>query len=208
MSTPTRSNSLANLWSKQKGTSQTPSTSDFIPPTEETPDSPTNSTTEVNKEEEVKPFSIKTQSYLRVLIKITRQITKSRHHINLLTVAIEENRPPRGLTPRINPRLPDSPIDFILDWEENLQLTAIILTKKLLSYWTKRLTTLEYEKTKLETIIQTDSTTAQCRKIQEILEQVTRDVETDLNRKKTQRPKLQARRRIERTDVSTEKNQQ
>jgi hypothetical protein len=53
-----------------------------------------------------KPFDTRIQSHLKVLIKLRRQREKTRHHIDLLTEATENQRPPRGLIPRINARLP------------------------------------------------------------------------------------------------------
>ena len=43
-----------------------------------------------------KPFDTRIQSHLKVLTKLRRQREKTRHHIDLLTESIENQRPPRG----------------------------------------------------------------------------------------------------------------
>jgi hypothetical protein len=62
------------------------------------------------------------------LIKLTRQHEKASHHVELLSEAKRTDRPPRGLIPKIAPRLPDTSSIFLLDWQRILYDTAIQLT--------------------------------------------------------------------------------
>ena len=60
-------------------------------------------------------------------------------------MAIDTKRPPRGLIPKVNPKIPDTPGSFTVEWETSLQEAGLVLTKKLQDYWTNRVTRLEAE---------------------------------------------------------------
>ena len=61
---------------------------------------------------------------------------KSAHHIELLQQAIINRELPRGLRPKVNPRIPDNKrIDFIIEWEEVTNTAALNHTKLLLKQW-------------------------------------------------------------------------
>ena len=78
------------------------------------------------------------QGYLRAATKLTRNLEKANQHTQLLHTAIVINKPPRGLIPKITPRILDTSTQFIINWENTLQDTAITLTKQLKSYWEER----------------------------------------------------------------------
>jgi hypothetical protein len=129
------------------------------------------------------PFDSRTQAHLKVLIKLTRQNVKANHHIEILAKCVEEKRPPKGLVPRINPRLPITTSSFILDWEETLHLTGLKLTQKLLDYWTERSMQLQIELKQIRDSLEQIATPTQCSEINLILEDIMRNVQIDLTRK-------------------------
>ena len=54
------------------------------------------------------------QGYIKAITTLVRSVERANHHIKLLTTAIEKKKPPRGLTPLVNPRIPDTPAWFII----------------------------------------------------------------------------------------------
>ena len=85
------------------------------------------------------------QGHLKALTKLTRGIERANHHSQLLQIAIDTKRPPRGLIPKVSPKIPDTPGSFTVEWENSLQEAGLVLTKKLQDYWTNRVTRLEAE---------------------------------------------------------------
>ena len=62
----------------------------------------TTSTTHLSQEKKQRtPLKPVVQHYLKALIKITRLETKATHHLETLKKALEDQRPPKGLTPNI-----------------------------------------------------------------------------------------------------------
>ena len=45
------------------------------------------------------------QGHLKALSKLTRGIERANHHTDLLQAAIDSKRPPRGLIPKVTPRI-------------------------------------------------------------------------------------------------------
>ena len=97
------------------------------------PSTSTTTTTSTNTQINIQLDS-SLQGYLRTATKLTRNLEKANHHTQLLHTAIVTNKPPRGLIPKITPRIPDTSTQFIINWENTLQDTAITLTKQLKSY--------------------------------------------------------------------------
>ena len=94
------------------------------------------STTNLQTKEPIKRLRPELSTLLTCLIKQTRSLVKSSHHIELLQTAIINRDPPRGLRPKVNPRIPDSKrIDFIIEWEEVTNTAALNYTKLLLKQW-------------------------------------------------------------------------
>jgi hypothetical protein len=155
---------------------QSPSTS------HETEDNITDQEPEIPK----KPFDTRIQAHLKVLIKLRRQKEKTNHHITLLTEALNNQRPPRGLIPRINPRLPDTSATFTLAWEEILHATGIQLTQKLQEYWSERAITIQEETRKIDTSLKNIADKDQCLEVEGILEEISRATVMDLKRKRPQ----------------------
>ena len=85
------------------------------------------------------------QGHLKALMKLTRGIERANHHSQLLQIAIDTKRPPRGLIPKVSPKIPDTSGSFTGEWENSLQEAGLVLTKKLQDYWTNRVTRLETE---------------------------------------------------------------
>ena len=67
-------------------------------------------------------------SHLKALTKLTRGIERANHHSQLLQIAIDTKRPPRGLIPKVNPKIPDTPGSFTVEWEKSLQESGLVLT--------------------------------------------------------------------------------
>ena len=70
------------------------------------------------------------QGHLKALSKLTRGIERANHHTELLQSSIASRSPPRGLTPKVTPRIPDTPGTFTIEWEDSLQKAGLILTEK------------------------------------------------------------------------------
>ena len=77
------------------------------------------------------------QSYIKAITKLVRSIEGANHHIQLLKTAIDKKTPPRGLIPKISPKIPDTPGNFIIKWEGIQQETGLHLTETLKDYWTE-----------------------------------------------------------------------
>ena len=78
------------------------------------------------------------QGYIKAITKLVRSIERANHHIQLLKTAIEKKTPPRGLIPKISPKIPDTPGNFIIKWEGIQQETGLHLTETLRDYWIER----------------------------------------------------------------------
>jgi hypothetical protein len=119
-----------------------------------------------------------------VLIRLTRQEQKALHHIEILSEAIANNRPPRGLVPRITPRLPDTTGTFTLSWETILHNTGLELTRKLEEYWAARQIKIFGEIDIIRKSLEKIADIKQCREIDGIIEEVKNNTKMDLRRKK------------------------
>ena len=75
------------------------------------------------------------QHYLKALIKITRQETKAAHHLEILKKALEDERPPKGLTPNCKHNISKAPPHLVIQWNLILHETGEKLTKVLVDYW-------------------------------------------------------------------------
>ena len=80
----------------------------------------TNTETELNSAQ---------QGYIKAITKLVRSIETANHHIQLLKTAIDKKRPLRGLIPKISPKVPDTPGNFIIKWEGIQQETGLHLTE-------------------------------------------------------------------------------
>ena len=85
------------------------------------------------------------QGHLKALSKLTRGIERANYHTELLQSSTDSRRPPRGLIPKVTPRIPDTPGTFTIEWEDSLQKAGLILTEKLRDYWRDRSSRLEKE---------------------------------------------------------------
>ena len=92
--------------------------------------------------------------------------------IKPLTTAVEKKKPSSGLIPRII-QMPDSPGLLIITWDDIQQRSALELTPSLRHYWKSRGN------------IQLQTSSTQWQKIQEIMDDIARDLNTGLKRKKT-----------------------
>ena len=94
-------------------------------------------------------------------------------------------KPPRGLIPRINPKISDTPGKFIIKWEGIHQETGLHLTEALREYWidiSNKLNEVLYpikKKSRLET------SPTQWTKMQEIIDNISRETTQELKRKKS-----------------------
>ena len=78
------------------------------------------------------------QGHLKALSKLTRGIERAYHNTDLLQAAIDSERPPRGLIPKVTPNIPHTPGTFRIEWEDSLQKAGLMLTEKLRDYWRDR----------------------------------------------------------------------
>ena len=78
------------------------------------------------------------QGYIKAITKLVRSIERAYHHIQLLTTAIDKRKPPRGLIPKMSPKIPDTPGKFIIKWEGIQQETGLHLTQAQREYWIDR----------------------------------------------------------------------
>ena len=98
-------------------------------------DQSTSTSTLVRGNTPLKPLRPVVQHYLKVLIKIARQETKAAHHLETLKKALEDERPPKGLTPSIKHNISKAPPHLVIQWNLMLHETAEKLTKVLVDYW-------------------------------------------------------------------------
>ena len=120
------------------------------------------------------------QGNLKALTKLTRGIKRANHHSQLLQLAIDTKRPPRGLIPKVSSKIPDTPGSFTVEWENSLHEAGLVLTKKLQDYWTNRVTRLEEEYSPIYNNLKSISTQEQWNTIEDILEQTSRETEQEL----------------------------
>ena len=78
------------------------------------------------------------QGHLKALSKLTGGTERANYHTELIQSSIDSRRPPRGLIPKVTPRIPDTPGTFTIEWEDSLQNAGLILTEKLRDYWRDR----------------------------------------------------------------------
>ena len=113
----------------------------------------TTSTTYLSPEKKQRtPLKPVVQHYLKALIKITRLETKATHHLETLKKALEDQRPPKGLTPNIKHNISKAPADLVIEWNSILHETGEKLTKVLINYWQDQQTIqqLEFERLRAE----------------------------------------------------------
>ena len=67
-----------------------------------------------------KPLRPVVQHYLKAFIKITREETKAAHHLETLEKALEDKRPPKGLTPSIKHNISNLSSYNLSEAERNL----------------------------------------------------------------------------------------
>ena len=128
------------------------------------------------------------QGHLKALTKLTRGIERANHHSQLLQIAIDTKRLPRGLIAKVSPKIADTPGSFTVEWENSLQEAGLVLTKKLQDYWTNRVTRLETEYSPIYNNLKSVSTQEQWNTVEDILEQTSRETQQELKRKKTRQP--------------------
>ena len=137
------------------------------------------------------------QGHLKALFKLTRGIERANHHTELLQASIDSSRPPRGLIPKVTPRIPDTPATFTTEWEDSLQRAGLILTEKLRDYWKDRSSRLEQEYSPILHNLKSLTNQDQWNTIEDILAQIARETQQELKRKKSKQP----------TPTSTSNNQ-
>ena len=55
------------------------------------------------------------QGHLKALTKLTRGIERANQHSQLLQTAIDTKRPPKGLIPKVSPKISDTPGSFTVE---------------------------------------------------------------------------------------------
>ena len=128
------------------------------------------------------------QGHLKALTKLSRGIERANHHSQLLQIAVDTKRPPRGLIPKVSPKIPDTTGSFTVEWQNSLQEAGLVLTKKLQDYWTNRVTRLEIEYSAINNNLKSLSTQEQWNTIEDILEQTSRETQQALKKRKPDNP--------------------
>ena len=151
------------------------------------------STTTLPEKEPIKKLRPELNTLLTCMIKQTRTTIKSRHHIEILNTAIQNRDPPRGLRPRINPRIPDSKqIDFIIEWEEVTNTAALNYTKLLQKHWTHSEQIAQDNITNLNNRIELlNASLEEWNYIKETLDRIETQTKEDLARKNQRPPRMQ-----------------
>ena len=80
-------------------------------------------------------------------------------------------KPPRGLIPKISPKIPDTPGKFIIQWEGIQQDTGLHLIETLREYWIDRANKLSKELDPIKNKARLETSPAQWTKIQDIIRQ-------------------------------------
>ena len=148
------------------------------------------STTTLPNSDSIKRLRPELNTLLSVLIKQNRSEIKSRHHIEILQESVNTRNPPRGLRPRINPRIPDNKqIDFLIEWDQVTTEAAISYTKLLLKHWEQVLknSTENIEKIE-ERITSQGASLEEWKKIRETIEKIRQQTQEDLDKKIDRKP--------------------
>ena len=136
----------------------------------------TNTETELNSTQ---------QGYIKAITRLFRSIERANHHIQLLKTAVDKKTPPRGLIPKISPKITDMPGNFIIKWEGIQQETGLQLTETLKEYWMERAKKLTEELEPIKNKVRLETSPAQWNKIQDIIENISKETSQDLKRKKS-----------------------
>ena len=128
------------------------------------------------------------QGHLKALSKLTRGIERANYHTELLQSSIDSRRSPRGLIPKVTPRIPDIPGTFTIEWEDSLQKAGLILTEKLRDYWRDRSSRLEKEYSPILNNLKSLTNQNQWSTVEDILEQIATEIQQELKRKKSKQP--------------------
>ena len=124
------------------------------------------------------------QGYIKTITKLVRSIERANYHIQLLNTAIDKKTPPKGLIPKISPMIPDTPGKFIVKWEGIQQETGLHLTETLRDYWIDRVNKLSKELDSIKNKVRLETSPAQWNRIQDIIDNISRETTQDLKRKK------------------------
>ena len=125
------------------------------------------------------------QVYIKAITKLVRSPERANHHIQLLTTAIDKKKPPRGLIPKISPKIPDTLGKFIIKWERIQQDTGLNLTETLREYEIDRSNKLSEELDPIKNKARLETSPAQWTKIQDITDNISRETTQELKRKKS-----------------------
>ena len=125
------------------------------------------------------------QGYIKAITKLVRSIERANNHIQLLTTAIDKKKPPRGLIPKISPKIPDTPGKFIIKWKGIQQDAGLHLTETLGEYWTDRSNDLSEALDPIKNKPRLETSPAQWTKVQDIIDNISRETTQELKRKKS-----------------------
>ena len=128
------------------------------------------------------------QGHLRALSKITRGIERANHHTDLLQGSIDSSRPPRGLIPKVTPRMPDTPGTFTIEWEDSLQKAGLILTEKLGRLLERKIKKIRTGVVPHLNNLKSLTNQDQWSTVEDILKQIAWETQQELKRKKSRQP--------------------
>ena len=82
--------------------------------------------------------------------------------MQILPTEIDKKKLPRGLIPKINPKIPDTPGKFIVKWEGIQQEAGLQLTETLREYWIDRSNKLSEELDPIKNKARLETSPVQC----------------------------------------------
>lgn len=124
------------------------------------------------------------EATFRALKNIVSKITQSEHHINLLEEHLMKGTTPKGLTATIQPSVPNTDTELLIQWEKiKLDFQAKLLLA-LAEYWKRNKTRLEKEQTKLEKTIKANTVESEWTLMEQILLKVQAATSERYNKKK------------------------
>jgi hypothetical protein len=112
------------------------------------------------------------EATFRALKNITSKCIQCEHHIELLEQHLMRGSTPKGLVSTIQPNVPFTDTDLLIQWEKIKLDFQSKLILSLAEYWKRYKSKLEKEKTKLEKNIKANCIDTEWTRMQEILEKV------------------------------------
>jgi hypothetical protein len=129
------------------------------------------------------------EATFRALKNITSKITQCEHHIKLLEDHLIKGTTPKGLTSTIQPSVPYTDTDLIIQWEKIKLDFQSKLILALAEFWKRYKSKLQKEQTKLEKTLKANTVDQEWKMMEEILLKVQMATQERYNKKMGQNPR-------------------